>query len=148
MVYGTRSGKGLPSGVYFTKEPTVHRFYHSMGSLRVGAYTLRPNERTCKFPKVHGTLSWRIKRRNSHPILWTMSLCSVNRLSRGGWQLTLTSPGFYDRPGKGICQSLENHSEHAQNANATSEAQFVSPPFLFMISFRFDNFFYSLYSTF
>ena len=31
MVHGIGSGKGLPSVVNFTKEPTIHRFYYSMG---------------------------------------------------------------------------------------------------------------------
>ena len=39
------------------------------------------------------------------------------------------------RSAKEICELFENHSEHAQTANNTREPQYVSPPFLFRISF-------------
>ena len=48
--------------------------------------------------------------------------------------------GFYDRPSKDICQSFENHREHAQNANNTSEQQCFADISV-QDFFRFDNVF-------
>ena len=49
-----------------------------------------------------------------------LSQLLVQSRGAGSYLRSRRFSGFYDRPSKEICQSFENHSEHAQNENVTS----------------------------
>ena len=68
------------------------------------------------------------KRTTEHNFIHGSLIClssvgpSLDKCSGGGSYLWYRHfSGFYDRPSKEICQSVENHSEHAQNINNTRE---------------------------
>ena len=50
----------------------------------------------------------------------------VSARGAGSYLRSRRFSGFYDRPSKEICQSFENHSEHAQNVNETRISTFFA----------------------